>query len=1134
MASEVANDSSRRPHKSSLQAVPSATPQPAANECPTCSKPAYAAEQILFEAKTYHKHCFKCSQCGRALNQTTAISFAGVLYCNVHGMSLHKEGRLVAKYDSGDPGGQSTTAGGSYTSSLSKRGSQRRTPLELPETPAEQTDPSLPVLEEEMLQPLRTQRPRKRSSKSDKLQPAASNNASDTSRSLSRTTSDAGSAFAPDSIVDAYRNMADDQHSSSPSRERSRRSSSQKSLTTGGGKQPRSRSSSSKRSQQLYHEAWESTPVIDLTGLDIVQADDIDIVVSPTQTVPATSNDSERAGSAGKLSVADSRSRTSSSVSVDSSDYRKSRSNSSIIRAYAHFHDSRSTTPEPPGAHGGAKGGGGGAATDSEDVAASFPNVSSSSNPSSTLSTPRTSFTLSRRSLTRSRSTTGEKRRSTQFFNFGESSKTVHHGSATDLTSASPSKEPAASLPSVQPSIESISQLLFLQGTGDKEVAEEAVYAEGFHSRKRVSMSRQKEPAAAPSSGNDLVDLLMRTQQQQKQQQTKQLPPTQEVNEKEEGLWECEVSDETDMIKAVEGFRIEALPKTYKRPVVELGKHHARTRHFFLNVDSDRAPENLLSSINSITQTGYDGYKLEHIDRQALFYRECFAGREHTNFVDTVDKLGPVVISVRKERIEVDGKKDFCFDVIVRRAEREPWMMHMIESDVRRIVKVNSKLNHRSVVSLVHPTLNAYNKFIKISSDKIEQRLISLDELRLAFQFKVGVLHMKAGQTNEDDIFSNNGSPAFDEFLPILGDQVELFGFEGFAGGLDTKKRCMGTHSVFTQYNHFSIMYHVSTLLPFSEKDPQQIARKRHIGNDIVCVVFLDDFDECSSEPKTFDPSVIKSHYLTVYIVVVRRIVDGQVQYRVSVTSEEEVPPFGPSLPQDGVFADTAHLREFLLAKIINAENAAYQSPKFRKLHARTRRMLIESIVSDYTKSHGSEPADSNDKSTSGSNSRPHSPSLPSAVSALLGIGSPGKSSSTAESSSPPPASNSSASASPTQNATNGRLSASGVDSSVGSANNSFVNPLLDVPAPSEAGSVRSSIVSLTSLMNRRSVVAPEGGSPSSNADRLSRRSSVRSNDESLKAKGLRSKASTFFSSMRKKSEEFERTPVNEEPSSRQ
>ena len=34
------------------------------------------------------------------------------------------------------------------------------------------------------------------------------------------------------------------------------------------------------------------------------------------------------------------------------------------------------------------------------------------------------------------------------------------------------------------------------------------------------------------------------------------------------------------------------------------------------------------------------------------------------------------------------------------------------------------------------------------------------------------------------------------------------------------------------------MMFHVSTLLPFFPADPQQVERKRHIGNDLVVIIF--------------------------------------------------------------------------------------------------------------------------------------------------------------------------------------------------------------------------------------------------------------------------------------------------------
>lgn len=60
-------------------------------------------------------------------------------------------------------------------------------------------------------------------------------------------------------------------------------------------------------------------------------------------------------------------------------------------------------------------------------------------------------------------------------------------------------------------------------------------------------------------------------------------------------------------------------------------------------------------------------------------------------------------------------------------------------------------------------------------------------------------------------------------------------------------------------------MFHVSTLLPYQEKDLQKVnlpnirvtpkvERKRHIGNDIVVIIFNE-----GNNP--IDPSVIASHY---------------------------------------------------------------------------------------------------------------------------------------------------------------------------------------------------------------------------------------------------------------------------------
>jgi signal-induced proliferation-associated 1 like protein 1 len=71
-----------------------------------------------------------------------------------------------------------------------------------------------------------------------------------------------------------------------------------------------------------------------------------------------------------------------------------------------------------------------------------------------------------------------------------------------------------------------------------------------------------------------------------------------------------------------------------------------------------------------------------------------------------------------------------------------------------------------------------------------------------------------------------------------------------------------GLYSVYSQYQDCEIMFHVSTLLPFTPNNRQQLLRKRHIGNDIVTIVF----QEPGAQP--FTPKNFRSQFQHVFIVV--------------------------------------------------------------------------------------------------------------------------------------------------------------------------------------------------------------------------------------------------------------------------
>lgn len=116
-------------------------------------------------------------------------------------------------------------------------------------------------------------------------------------------------------------------------------------------------------------------------------------------------------------------------------------------------------------------------------------------------------------------------------------------------------------------------------------------------------------------------------------------------------------------------------------------------------------------------------------------------------------------------------------------------------------------------------------------------------------------------QTSEEELFgTTEESPAFTEFLDILGQRVQLRDFKGcvrgvgwghrkgfppsppppenplplmlcsFRGGLDVTHGQTGSESVYCHFRDKEIMFHVSTKLPYTEGDAQQVGGNRGHG----------------------------------------------------------------------------------------------------------------------------------------------------------------------------------------------------------------------------------------------------------------------------------------------------------------
>eukprot|EP00070_Physeter_catodon_P030168 XP_028337062.1 signal-induced proliferation-associated 1-like protein 2 [Physeter catodon] len=342
-------------------------------------------------------------------------------------------------------------------------------------------------------------------------------------------------------------------------------------------------------------------------------------------------------------------------------------------------------------------------------------------------------------------------------------------------------------------------------------------------------------------------------------------------------------------------------------------------------------------------------YVIEHIDLGAYYYRRFFYGKEHQNYFGIDENLGPVAVSIRREKVEDPKEKEgsqFNYRVAFRTSELTTLRGAILEDAIPSTARHGTArgLPLKEVLEYVIPELSIQCLRQASNSPKVSEQLLKLDEQGLSFQHKIGILYCRAGQSTEEEMYNNEtAGPAFEEFLDLLGQRVRLKGFSKYRAQLDNKTDSTGTHSLYTTYKDYELMFHVCTMLPHTPNNRQQLLRKRHIGNDIVTIVF----QEPGALP--FTPKSIRSHFQHVFVIVkVHNPCTENVCYSVGVSRSKDVPPFGPPIPKGVTFPKSAVFRDFLLAKVINAENAAHKSEKFRAMATRTRQEYLKDLAENF------------------------------------------------------------------------------------------------------------------------------------------------------------------------------------------
>ncbi|XP_019761709.1 GTPase-activating Rap/Ran-GAP domain-like protein 3 isoform X2 [Dendroctonus ponderosae] len=329
---------------------------------------------------------------------------------------------------------------------------------------------------------------------------------------------------------------------------------------------------------------------------------------------------------------------------------------------------------------------------------------------------------------------------------------------------------------------------------------------------------------------------------------------------------------------------------------------------------------------------------LENPEYQTRWYFKYFLGKLHQNYIGVDNDKSPFFLSI------VMNEDNNSLVPLYRAILFRKCGAHKISLPIPQ----NKVLTVKQILSNF-PNMDKVEKGPKeIFTPDIQKDLLLLEEQEGSVNFKFGVIYMKQGQNSDDEMLSNeHGSNKFEQFLTLLGDRVRLKGWDKYRGGLDTKGDMTGKYSVYTVYEGHEIMFHVSTLLPYSRDNRQQVERKRHIGNDIVNIVFIDmeEDDQNETAHAQFNPTCIKSQFTHIFAAV---SVSSNGHYRLSVFSDEAVPLFGPGLPCPPMFSDPYAFREFLLVKLINGEKATFETPTFARKRQRTLEMLIKDLHSEH------------------------------------------------------------------------------------------------------------------------------------------------------------------------------------------
>jgi hypothetical protein len=153
-------------------------------------------------------------------------------------------------------------------------------------------------------------------------------------------------------------------------------------------------------------------------------------------------------------------------------------------------------------------------------------------------------------------------------------------------------------------------------------------------------------------------------------------------------------------------------------------------------------------------QINYKDHVLEHVT-DTHFFRKNFLGSEHITFLGTLEKYGPIIISLKKEENPNDGKEGDVYTAIVRTKDHTERRETLYANNLKKSF-LGRKPSSKQILQLLDRDAN-FSKLKAIPAEiHLEARLLALDEFKYRPKYKVGVILAKPGQTTDNEYFSNS------------------------------------------------------------------------------------------------------------------------------------------------------------------------------------------------------------------------------------------------------------------------------------------------------------------------------------------------------------------------------------------